>query len=117
MATLGLNTALDLQLLGGAPAEAEELMSELSSGGLTLGHRAKIRLLMAPASATNLLETSPEQRSQDCGKTPAHDHRQLQSDSGLSVDTVRCARRVATMLHCSTVLDRWDHQISFAIGI
>eukprot|EP01052_Picozoa_sp_SAG31_P024346 SAG31_NODE_2064_length_6532_cov_3.118918_5_plen_491_part_00 len=45
MAALGFETMLDLQLLAQAPAEAEELMSELSVGGLALAHRAKVRLL------------------------------------------------------------------------
>eukprot|EP01052_Picozoa_sp_SAG31_P032680 SAG31_NODE_3608_length_4068_cov_7.979854_1_plen_87_part_00 len=36
MATVGVETVLDLQLLAGAPNEAEELISELSASGLTV---------------------------------------------------------------------------------
>lgn len=45
MLELGVRTALDLQLLGGGP-EAEELMGELQAVGLSLGDRAKVRLLI-----------------------------------------------------------------------
>eukprot|EP01052_Picozoa_sp_SAG31_P028054 SAG31_NODE_2674_length_5267_cov_13.467492_6_plen_238_part_00 len=46
MAPLGLETAQDLQFLQGSERDVEELMHELSAGGLALGHRAKVRLLL-----------------------------------------------------------------------
>ena len=46
LAALGLRNALDLRLLGGGQ-EAEEMMSELLAGRMTVGDRTKIRLLVA----------------------------------------------------------------------
>ena len=48
--TLGIRTALDLQLLEGGGPEAEELFDSLKAGGLTVGARAKIRLLLQRGS-------------------------------------------------------------------
>ena len=45
LAGLGFQTALDLQLLAGGP-EAAELQGELKAGGLPIGDRAKVRLLV-----------------------------------------------------------------------
>ena len=41
---LGFQSALDLHLLAGGP-EATELLGELKAGGLSIGDRAKVRLL------------------------------------------------------------------------
>ena len=48
--TLGIRTALDLQLLEVGGPEAEELFDSLKAGGLTVGARAKIRLLLQRGS-------------------------------------------------------------------
>ena len=45
LAGLGFRQALDLQLLAGGP-EAAELLGELKAGGLPIGDRAKVRLLV-----------------------------------------------------------------------
>ena len=45
LADLGLLDVLDLQLLAGGP-EAHELLTELKAAGMTVGDRAKLRLLV-----------------------------------------------------------------------
>ena len=45
LAGLGFQSALDLQLLAGG-AEAAELLGELKTGGLPIGDRTKVRLLV-----------------------------------------------------------------------
>eukprot|EP01052_Picozoa_sp_SAG31_P026215 SAG31_NODE_2359_length_5873_cov_2.496363_6_plen_158_part_00 len=45
---LGIRTALDMQLVEADGQEAHELFDSLKSGGLTVGARAKIRLLLRP---------------------------------------------------------------------
>eukprot|EP01052_Picozoa_sp_SAG31_P058286 SAG31_NODE_17725_length_660_cov_0.652406_1_plen_202_part_01 len=82
MQRLGLHTAHDLHLLG-KTAEAEELMSELSIGGVALGYRAKVRLLLdgvciPPTCATTAAE-----------QTQPFEPRRMQSGGGLSSETVR----------------------------
>eukprot|EP01052_Picozoa_sp_SAG31_P074041 SAG31_NODE_33116_length_347_cov_1.451613_1_plen_73_part_01 len=42
----GFQTALDLRLLRAGGAEAAELMDELRGGGISIGDRAKVRLLL-----------------------------------------------------------------------
>ena len=73
---LGFQTALDLQLLAGGP-EAAELLGELKAGGLRIGDRAKVRLLVedkmhhgrlasgdGPAAATTRDDQQQRQRQQ-----------------------------------------------------
>eukprot|EP01052_Picozoa_sp_SAG31_P024106 SAG31_NODE_2027_length_6639_cov_10.777676_9_plen_177_part_00 len=92
MGELGVQTTLDLQLLAQTPAEAEELMSELSDGGLVVGHRAKVRLLLGGASADRgQLRVADDAAAAECG-TSSSARRQLQGSEGsggLSNDTVR----------------------------
>ena len=99
---LGIVTAVDLKLLvvpGGQ--EAEELMVELKAGGLSLGARAKIRLLVgraragdqhapiARASSIGDIGRQPNDHNNDDGAAPRqrrslHD---LASDD-MSMDTI-----------------------------
>eukprot|EP01052_Picozoa_sp_SAG31_P023659 SAG31_NODE_1965_length_6790_cov_70.718577_1_plen_512_part_00 len=44
----GVRTALDLQLVAAGGAEAEELLGHLKDWGLSVGDRAKVRLLLGP---------------------------------------------------------------------
>ena len=90
--TLGLRTALDLQLLG---PEVDELMDELKASGLSLGDRAKVRLLIGDPEPAHLPPPStPEARdartSQDSHHPPLR--RAMQdapaSTGGLSTDTI-----------------------------
>ena len=61
LAGLGFRTALDLRLLGGGP-EAEELMGELQADGrLSIGHRAKVRLLIGNRAHLRRLGAAPPQ--------------------------------------------------------
>eukprot|EP01052_Picozoa_sp_SAG31_P025734 SAG31_NODE_2276_length_6028_cov_44.362287_2_plen_464_part_00 len=84
MATLGLETGLDLQLLTGQP-ESEELMSQLAADGLALGHRAKVRLLLGKDQPWLSVRTAlPHLQRSD-------ERRQLQGSEqsdGLSSDTL-----------------------------
>eukprot|EP01052_Picozoa_sp_SAG31_P021756 SAG31_NODE_1698_length_7500_cov_3.644778_7_plen_281_part_00 len=85
----GLQTALDLQLLAGGP-EADELMNELRlAGKLSLGDRAKIRLLIGDTAHMSRLfgcgavETEIGTRSRDHPRTRQaapveHERRQMQ---------------------------------------
>eukprot|EP01052_Picozoa_sp_SAG31_P048962 SAG31_NODE_10497_length_1131_cov_2.211240_2_plen_156_part_00 len=91
MGALGLRTALDLQLLASAPAEAEELMSELSDGGLVLGHRAKVRVLLGAASTDPRQLPTADAAGAERG-APSSERRYLQDverSGGLSNDTAR----------------------------
>ena len=62
LAGLGFRTALDLRLLGGGP-EAEELMGELQADGgrLSIGDRAKVRLLIGNHVHLRRLGAAPPQ--------------------------------------------------------
>ena len=95
LAGQGFQTALDLQLLAGG-AEAAELLSELKVGGLRIGGRAKVRLLVGdnvhhgrhasgagPALATS---RNDQHQRQDGDKSSAR--RQLQDKAGMSMDTI-----------------------------
>lgn len=50
---VGLRTALDLRLVARGGAEADEVMGELKAGGVSLGDRAKIRLLVGEDPAAS----------------------------------------------------------------
>ena len=108
----GLETALDLRLLGGGP-EASELMASLKEeSGMSIGDRSKIRLLIGDAahlSAILLHAANAESVSQLARVQPPHDrgvsrahentdaggvsrHRRRQQSDGdsetLSMDTI-----------------------------
>ena len=102
--TLGIRTALDLQLLEVGGPEAEELFDSLKAGGLTVGARAKIRLLLqrgsggghtaeqqppdpAPHLRDGVMDTGGSLHSEG---DAAHGGRALQEDSsdGMSLDTI-----------------------------
>ena len=99
MLELGVRTALDLQLLGGGP-EAEELMGELQAVGLSLGDRAKVRLLIGDrthlgrfAQLGIIMESSKS--STDSARTsykedqfPRLLQEKTESDGGMSMDTM-----------------------------
>ena len=103
--TLGIRTALDLQLLEVGGPEAEELFDSLKAGGLTVGARAKIRLLLQQrgSGGGDTAEQQPRDRAphlrdgvMDTGGSlhsegdAAHGGRALQEDSsdGMSLDTI-----------------------------
>ena len=103
--TLGIRTALDLQLLEVGGPEAEELFDSLKAGGLTVGARAKIRLLLQQrgSGGGDTAEQQPRDRAphlrdgvMDTGGSlhsegdAAHGGRALQEDSsdGMSVDAI-----------------------------
>eukprot|EP01052_Picozoa_sp_SAG31_P045818 SAG31_NODE_8523_length_1436_cov_37.333583_1_plen_139_part_00 len=48
---LGVRTALDFQLIDAGGAEAEELLLELKAGGVSVGNRAKVRLLLGQGAS------------------------------------------------------------------
>ena len=94
LAGLGFETALDLQLLAGGP-EAAELLGELKAGGLPIGDRAKVRLLVGDnvhhgrlASGEPALATSRNDQQQRQGGDKPSARRQLQDEAGMSMDTV-----------------------------
>ena len=101
LAGLGFQTALDLQLLAGG-LEAAELLSELKAGGLPIGDRAKVRLLVGdkmhhgrlasgadPAAATTRDDKQRQQhQQQQGGDNKSSARRQLQDETGMSMDTV-----------------------------
>ena len=102
--TLGIRTALDLQLLEVGGPEAEELFDSLKAGGLTVGARAKIRLLLQRGSGGgHTAEQQPPDRAphlrdgvMDTGGSlhsegdVVHGGRALQeaSSSGMSFDAI-----------------------------
>ena len=113
LAGLGFRTALDLRLLGGGP-EAEELMGELQADGrLSIGHRAKVRLLIGNRAHLRRLGAAPQHeghgnkmRWMDAavpgqeGNEEPRPRRVLQgkADDSMSMDTiaivpVHCSRR------------------------
>ena len=89
LAGLGFETALDLQLLAGGP-EAAELLGELKAGGLRIGDRARVRLLVGDNvhHGRSALATSrnDQHQRQDGDKSSAR--RQLQDKAGMSMDTI-----------------------------
>ena len=97
LAGLRFKTALDLQLLAGMP-EAAELLGELKAGGLPIGDRARVRLLVGdnmhhdrhasgagPALATS---KNDQHQQQEGGDIKSSVRRQLQDEAGLSMDTI-----------------------------
>eukprot|EP01052_Picozoa_sp_SAG31_P040683 SAG31_NODE_5954_length_2243_cov_3.423507_1_plen_440_part_00 len=89
--TLGIRTALDLQLVDAAGAEAEELFGSLKDGGLTVGARAKIRLLLLLQG----LDAGARPISSHCHSeqrdSSVREGRMLQSESGdeeMSTDAI-----------------------------
>eukprot|EP01052_Picozoa_sp_SAG31_P015722 SAG31_NODE_1018_length_10354_cov_10.995514_10_plen_220_part_00 len=95
MATLELRTALDLRLLAGTP-EAEDLFASLTNNGVSIGARAKVRLLVASGAAPNGAACMPAM-SGGCQQPARHQMgvpsrmRKLQQESqqtGLSLDSV-----------------------------
>ena len=83
LAGLGFRTALDLRLLGGGP-EAEELMGELQADGgrLSIGDRAKVRLLIgnrahlrAPAAGCCSAARSWQDALAGCSRARTGGHR------------------------------------------
>eukprot|EP01052_Picozoa_sp_SAG31_P042249 SAG31_NODE_6651_length_1937_cov_1.539173_1_plen_394_part_00 len=105
LAGMGLRTAMDMELLGGGP-EAQELMQELrTADGLSLGDRAKIRLLVGDREHLERLSTPPTswqacsaaaERGADAviGEAGSSAWRRQQqdqansSDGGISFDTI-----------------------------
>ena len=99
---VGLRTALDLRLVARGGAEADEVMGELKAGGVSLGDRAKIRLLVGedPAAsppsweAVRLLLADKEAEASTRGAQRARPQeeerprRKLQEEDGLSTDTI-----------------------------
>ena len=91
---LGLRTVLDLRLLGGG-REAGEMMDELRTAGMSLGDRAKIRLLTGDqAHLLSRLSASGDAASAAVnGHADASSRRRLQDaaaaeSSGMSIDTI-----------------------------
>eukprot|EP01052_Picozoa_sp_SAG31_P001689 SAG31_NODE_57_length_29727_cov_12.584568_10_plen_163_part_00 len=96
----GFHTALDLRLLDQRGQETAELMDQLRLGGVSIGHRSKVRLLLGD----NHHGGGDIRTTSDCGepKTMArisadrgsHCRRQLQDASsssdggGMSADTI-----------------------------
>eukprot|EP01052_Picozoa_sp_SAG31_P022646 SAG31_NODE_1810_length_7224_cov_1.969965_3_plen_209_part_00 len=94
LAELGFHTALDMQLLAGAP-EADELMEALRDRGVRIADRAKSRLLIGGGRHSRqlrMLHTSPileEHRAQqDVHTTKMQRRMQADSESGISADTL-----------------------------
>eukprot|EP01052_Picozoa_sp_SAG31_P032272 SAG31_NODE_3521_length_4163_cov_4.411663_2_plen_289_part_00 len=101
--TLGIRTALDLQLLEVGGPEATELFDSLKAGGMTVGARAKIRLLLQrgsegghtaqqqpPDQAPHLRDVLNTGGSLHSEGDAVHRGRVLQEDSsdGMSVDAI-----------------------------
>ena len=96
LAGLRFKTALDLQLLAGMP-EAAELLGELKAGGLPIGDRAKVRLLvgdnvhhgrLASGAGPALATSKNDQHQQQEGGDKSSARRQLQDEAGMSMDTI-----------------------------
>ena len=96
LAELGFQTALDLQLLTGGP-EVAELLGELKAGGLRIGDRAKVRLLvgdnvhhgrLASGAGPALATSKNDQHQQQEGGDKSSARRQLQDEAGMSMDTI-----------------------------
>eukprot|EP01051_Picozoa_sp_SAG22_P018479 SAG22_NODE_3121_length_1922_cov_1.937466_1_plen_441_part_00 len=108
LAELGFGTALDLELLGGGEAAAE-VLAELKAGGLRSADRAKVRLLVGdrehlwrllslrerplaadhgPAWSTDTTDSRPDEDSSAGGRDSTTHRRKLQSDGGVSMDTI-----------------------------
>eukprot|EP01052_Picozoa_sp_SAG31_P036409 SAG31_NODE_4540_length_3153_cov_3.328422_1_plen_501_part_00 len=96
----GFRTALDLRLLDVAGAEAVELMEELRQGGVSIGDRSKVRLLLGePAGdccSTRRFAAAPEGEPATMASSADHcfvRRRQLQEETvgsggGMSTDTI-----------------------------
>ena len=93
---LGFQTALDLQLLAGGP-EAVELLTELKADGLPISDRAKVRLLvggkmhhgrLASGGGPALNDQRRQQQQQQLHGDKSSARRQLQDESGMSMDTI-----------------------------
>eukprot|EP01052_Picozoa_sp_SAG31_P038350 SAG31_NODE_5107_length_2740_cov_4.443014_2_plen_218_part_00 len=92
----GLRTALDLRLLRPGGAEAAELMEELRTGGISIGDRSKVRLLLGdegPSDGTRPggIRWQDHRTVADGERTPESQglRRQLQGSSdGMSTDTI-----------------------------
>eukprot|EP01052_Picozoa_sp_SAG31_P005118 SAG31_NODE_220_length_19925_cov_3.630939_17_plen_287_part_00 len=94
----GLHTALDLRLLAAGGPEVAELMGQLRDGGISIGDRSKVRLLLGEVAARESevggATTRNPQATED--KIPAMatteagvSRRQLQQNSeGMSTDTI-----------------------------
>ena len=121
LATLGFETALDLQLLAGGP-EAVELMSELrASSQLSIAVRAKIRLLvgdtehLARVSKTSSVPAleRPAAADHDHGQAYPHQHRQLQDGANdtdkLSFDAIAIVFSVCVGV-CGYLLQAWTSE-------
>ena len=99
LARLGFRNVADLQLLAGG-LEAEELMGELQAAGMSIGDRAKLRLLVGDREHLGkiaLITEEPWAKAGD-GQHGHHDiheqdpqRRSMQdatADTGLSIDTI-----------------------------
>ena len=122
LATLGFETALDLQLLAGGP-EAVELMSELrASSQLSIAVRAKIRLLVGDTehlarvtkipSVPDLERAVAADHSHDQA-APQDQHRQLQDAANdtdkLSFDAIAIVFSVCVGV-CGYLLQAWTSE-------
>eukprot|EP01052_Picozoa_sp_SAG31_P015945 SAG31_NODE_1039_length_10212_cov_8.897063_4_plen_580_part_00 len=101
----GFRTALDLRLMDSGGAEVTELMDELRAGGISIGDRSKVRLLLgdeeyrdhivprtnANPRAASAASSAPRERINSCtrqlqvGNTGASD---AGSSDGMSIDTI-----------------------------
>eukprot|EP01052_Picozoa_sp_SAG31_P021983 SAG31_NODE_1727_length_7429_cov_4.342701_4_plen_255_part_00 len=89
----GLRTATDLRLLAADGVEAAELMEQLRGGGISIGDRSKVRLLLGGGERSVSCGTeSPRSVTPVTGSADAggwHSSRQLQGASGgMSADTI-----------------------------
>eukprot|EP01052_Picozoa_sp_SAG31_P042975 SAG31_NODE_7006_length_1822_cov_1.459663_2_plen_317_part_01 len=96
----GFQTALDLRLLDDAGAEAAELMEELRAGGISIGDRSKVRLLLGDQYSRDTAgrRIGDPRIDSECSFAAASDagsthwKRQLQGSSdgggGMSIDTI-----------------------------
>eukprot|EP01052_Picozoa_sp_SAG31_P010752 SAG31_NODE_597_length_13674_cov_3.402947_13_plen_207_part_00 len=116
---LGIETALDIQLLQPDGPDAEELFYALKSGGLSLGDRAKIRLLI-PARPQH--QAFAAVRSTDGSRASSgrflQESQGDESRGGISVDTIAIVLSVlvvrAIFAHCFVLTIRltYSHLLS-----
>eukprot|EP01052_Picozoa_sp_SAG31_P020330 SAG31_NODE_1523_length_8012_cov_39.769240_5_plen_190_part_00 len=87
LAKLRFRSALDLQVLATGEREADELMRELSTLGLSISDRAKIRLLVGERSGRMIEVFAPKQHS-DAGPSRRVRLQEQSSSGGMSMDTL-----------------------------
>eukprot|EP01052_Picozoa_sp_SAG31_P001264 SAG31_NODE_42_length_31262_cov_46.416231_23_plen_98_part_00 len=89
MAGLGFHTTLDLQFLVAGGHEAEELMRHLAAAqGVTLGDRAKIRMLIGGEEQLHSVSKLRPMCSVDGDIEPSIRRKTQDEGSGISTDTV-----------------------------